>query len=266
MGIAVVAVGLFALPSTVSLFSGQHTWYALDDSNLMPCKKCHADVYEELCASGFHKWDGGNFSQGGDSGDTPSDFACYGCHRANASITYAAVGTSAAAVTPGKQAHAASTVACMLCHQYNASQAVSDDTSAGTGSNASALSGFFAGGFSDPYTGTGPYNYTGGGSTGEHAAHQRFIETAINWTKMEDANEACIACHTHVPVNITWKHAHDLNFTATWKDSGWVGTDEFPPTHFNVSDWGVNGTMINYSYGYGNGTGSTNSSGWYKGV
>ena len=251
MGIAVVAVGMFALPSTVSLFSGQHTWYAINGSNELPCKKCHADVFEELESSAFHKWDGGGFGQGGNS--PPEDTACYGCHRANASITYANVGDTVTNVTPGKEAHAASTVACMLCHQFNASVR--------TGSMAS----FAAGGF-DNVTGS-TYNYDNGSSVGgEHAAHQRFIEMAVNWPAMEDSNEACIACHTHVPVNITWKHAHDLNFTATWKDSGWVGTDEFPPTHFNVSDWGVNGTMINYSYGYGNGTGSTSSSGWYQGV
>ena len=139
----------------------------------------------------------------------------------------------------------------MLCHQYNATQAVNHSP------------GYFAGGFADPAN--TPYNYTNDTHKGGHAAHQRFIQTAINWTKMEDANEACIACHTHVPVNITWKHAHDLNFTATWKDTEWTGTDEFPPTHFNVSDWNVNGTMTNHSYGYGNGTGSTSSSGWYQG-
>lgn len=76
---------------------------------------------------------------------------------------------------------------------------------------------------------------------------------------MEDANEACIACHTHAPVNITWEHAHDIEFTATWEDLQWKGAEEFLPTHFNVSDWTVNGTVSNRSYGSGL-NGST--SGW----
>jgi len=32
MGVAVVAMGIFALPGTVSLFSGQHSWYGLGAS------------------------------------------------------------------------------------------------------------------------------------------------------------------------------------------------------------------------------------------
>jgi len=32
MAIAVIAIGIFALPSTVSLFSGQHSWYDLGAS------------------------------------------------------------------------------------------------------------------------------------------------------------------------------------------------------------------------------------------
>ena len=249
MGIAVVAVGMFALPSTVSLFSGQHQWYDISGSNALPCKKCHADVYEELCSSGFHKWNGGNFSQGGSG--TPDDAACYGCHRANSSVTYANIGTSAAAVTPGKQAHAASTVACMLCHQFNASDAVGSSYW-NKDLNVSNLSGFPAGGFANPYTGTVLYNYTNQTHKGGYAAHQKFIEDAINWSLMEDSNEACIACHTHVPVNITWRHAHDIEFVAYWNESLTL-----PPTHFSVDNFSANGTVYNASYGYGNGTGSS---------
>ena len=134
MGIAVVAVGMFALPSTVSLFSGQHQWYYLggySSDTKLPCKKCHADVYEEYLQTDAH-W---TLSSSG----TDPDKACYACHRANNSITYA-TGTDARggqSATPGKQAHAASTVACMLCHQYGAS------------SNVSTTAGPYAGGFPD---------------------------------------------------------------------------------------------------------------------
>ncbi len=247
ISIAVLVVGIFALPTTISLFSGQHTWYGISGDNQLPCRKCHADVYDELQASAFHRWNNSDNGFGRGSGPQ-SNFACYGCHRANASITYADIGTDFTDVTKGKEAHAASTVACMLCHQFNAS------VRTGT------MQGFPAGGFADPYAETGPYNYTKGTSTGGHAAHQKFIASTINMSAMEDSNEACIACHTHTPVNITWVHAHDLEFNATWKDISWNGTEEFPPTHFNVSDWDVNGTVTNQSYGNGSGSGSTG--GW----
>jgi len=45
LAIAIVAIGIFTLPSTVSLFSGQHSWYDLSGGgNQVPCEKCHADI------------------------------------------------------------------------------------------------------------------------------------------------------------------------------------------------------------------------------
>ena len=236
MGIAVVAVGMFALPSTVSLFSGQHTWYAIHDSNELPCRKCHAEIFEELENSAFHKWNGYKWNE--TPSGSPDNSACYGCHRANASITYANVGDTVTSVTPGTKAHAASTVACMLCHQFNASQAVNPF-------EGKSMPGFAAGGFEKPPG--SPYNYTNESCTGGHAAHQGFIESAVSDTKMEDANEACIACHTHVPVKINWTHRYSLEFNCT---------PEFnlPPTHFNVTSWTRNGTFNITVYGGRNGT------------
>ena len=253
MGIAVVAVGMFALPSTVSLFSGQHTWYDISGSHELPCEKCHAEIFEELENSAFHKWNG--YGWGENASGSPDNSACYGCHRANKSITYAGVGNSVTDVTPGKEAHAASTVACMLCHQFNASDAVSG----GNGTATWSMPGFAAGGFENPYETSWPdvpYNYTNGTAyPGGHAAHQKFIQMAINKTLMEDANEACIACHTHVPVKINWAHRVSLEFNCT---------PEFklPPTHFNVSNWNVNGTYNVTVYGNTTGNGSTSSENW----
>ena len=49
MAIAIVAIGIFALPSTVSLFSGQHSWYGLNTAgNQIPCDKCHMDIQDEM--------------------------------------------------------------------------------------------------------------------------------------------------------------------------------------------------------------------------
>ncbi|MGB2728470.1 MAG: hypothetical protein WBD09_08330, partial [Halobacteriota archaeon] len=112
--IAVVAIGTFALPNTVSLFSGQHTWYDLGPKgNDVPCEKCHADIAEEMDAL-----------EGPHTGETGyGRFECEYCHRIFSvwrrnstfeNYTYASGdGTGA---EPGVEAHAASTVACMYCH------------------------------------------------------------------------------------------------------------------------------------------------------
>lgn len=229
MTIAVVAIGVVALPCTMSLFQGQHTWYDLSGAEEeLPCKKCHADVFDELNESGHHMGFG---SAGPDNDD------CYACHRTNTSIGYANVSTK----TPGEQAHAASTVACMICHQYDPSNATYTPKN---------TSGGFAGGFSSGVNSTSPYNYvnTNVDNPGGAAAHDKFINSTIqNMTNMEDANEACVACHTHVPVDINWTHAYSMQFNASYKEG------IYPPTHFNVSNFNANGT---YNTTVTNGTAS----------
>ena len=124
--ITLVALGFLVLPSTISLFAGQHVWYSLNSSGedvggQIPCEKCHADVAEEmsqLVAAHTNETGYGRFE-------------CEYCHRTfwfeesddvNQTIynkyyfTYARVNTSPTDVQPGKQAHAASTVPCMYCH------------------------------------------------------------------------------------------------------------------------------------------------------
>ena len=299
LAVAVVAIGTFALPSTVSLFSGQHTWYDLgSEGNDVPCEKCHADVAEEMNAlTGPHTGETGyerlkceychrTFKI--EQGDTnPSDSEASGYDQypdvnlsLEAQYLYTYGSGDGSGATPGKQAHAASTIPCMYCHSGGSQGIAGNHGSGAAGFDCLSCHG-------NPHEGrytnaedcrrchanaitkgvydvppAGGFNLTANSSdTGELAAHKTFVMNSISNPQMEDANEACIACHTGIPVNITWKHAHDLNFTATWEGGLFPTT----PTHFNVSDWNVNGTVTNYSYGYGNGTGSTSSSGWYQG-
>ncbi len=50
--IAVIGIGLYALPQTVALFSGQHTFVNIDPTgNQIECAKCHGDVQAELGSS-----------------------------------------------------------------------------------------------------------------------------------------------------------------------------------------------------------------------
>ena len=136
MLIAILAIGIFALPSTVSLFGGQHKWYDLGKSdNDIPCIKCHADTYEEFKGTGVHAMLGYGIASNNTTTMTDVNAACMYCHRTG-SATFA-VGDDTGAI-PGKEAHAASSVACMYCHEYNASVSVPGDVQGGMG-------GFFAG-------------------------------------------------------------------------------------------------------------------------
>jgi hypothetical protein len=47
--VALVSVGVFALPSTVALFAGQHSFVNIDETgNQIDCIKCHGDIQSEL--------------------------------------------------------------------------------------------------------------------------------------------------------------------------------------------------------------------------
>ena len=254
MGIAVVAVGMFALPSTVSLFSGQHAWYNISYGEKLPCIKCHADIYDEYLMSDVHGSLSGSADNTTPQGGSAANAACYACHRAvytnKGNITYAS--GDEAGSTPGKEAHAASTVACMACHEFNASYAAPPAGGfENPYSNASGL-GITGGITSDPVSGL-KFNYTDSNHTGGRAAHQGFIEGAITFKRMEDSNEACLGCHTHIPVKINWTHARSIEFNATY-DKGL----QLPPTHFNTSEYKANGTVTVTSYGnYSGGANTT---------
>lgn len=92
--IALVGIGLYALPSTVALFSGQHSFENIDATgNQIDCVKCHGDVKAEMDSTGLNLQTG-----------TPpphAAFKCEYCHRieagaasgdnAYAIVTYAGV-------------------------------------------------------------------------------------------------------------------------------------------------------------------------------
>jgi len=293
--IAVVAVGVFALPSTVSLFSGQHAWYNLSTgTNDVPCEKCHADVAEEMeQLAGPHTGETGygrlkcgychrTFKiEQGDTDPNTNETPGNGYDQypdVNLSLearylyTYASGDGSGA--TPGKQAHAASTIPCMYCHSGGSQGMAGNHGSGSAGFDCLTCHG------TNPHEGrytnaedcrrchanaitkgvydvppAGGFNLTANATdTGSQAAHKTFVMDAISNTKMEDANEACIACHTSIPVKIRWTHGRSLEFNATY-DKGLV----LPPTHFNTSDYEANGTVNVTSYGNYSGGANTSS-------
>ncbi len=80
-----------------------------------------------------------------------------------------------------------------------------------------------------------------------NSIHEPFAAGSLNSSLLKDANEACVACHTHVAVNITWKKIAMINFTALGATDG----------SWNVTDFNFTTTIITT---YGNQTGGINSS------
>ena len=230
--IAVLVIGIFALPSTVALFSGQHSWYDLSESidgasgrNNVPCEKCHGDISAEMTHSdnGAHR-----------------DFTCAMCHRAYfTGYTYARghyyIGTPEYPPTPGQEAHAASTVECMDCHaaydlpMMNPPHTLDREYGGRCGH-------CHQGGYSPGFIAAGGFNLTPyAADTGTKAAHKKFVNDSINESLMDGANEACIACHTRIGVNISWTKSTTLNFNASENQDGVWSIDGFTAEGSNVT-------------------------------
>jgi hypothetical protein len=87
---ATIAVGMFALPTTMAYFTGQHDF--MDPTSVM-CSKCHGDIGTELSAGNVHE-----------------SLKCQACH-----VT---TGMSGMGSNPNvtKSGHASVAVECMDCH------------------------------------------------------------------------------------------------------------------------------------------------------
>ncbi len=96
VAMAVLAIGILVLPSTITLFAGQHTWYYKE---ALPCEKCHADVADEFQSSANYHPPGNTY---------PVWEACVLCHQVEP-LYPGDVSQSA-----GK--HAATVVPCDYCH------------------------------------------------------------------------------------------------------------------------------------------------------
>ena len=197
MAVAVIALGIFALPSTVSLFSGQHSWYELGAyGSQVPCEKCHSDIADEMASTGAHK-----------------DFPCENCHRTDADVRAYASEEGA-----GTGAHAASVEDCMICHDFECDGNYIHDYIAAA--DCLACHPMLLPEQLYPPT-AGGFNLTNApNDSGTKAAHKAFIVDSKNSTLMTGTNEACIACHTRVGVNITWTKNENLEFTVTEDSEG----------------------------------------------
>ena len=219
--IAIVGIGLFVLPSTLSMFAGQHSWYDPKESGI-PCQKCHFLEAEELSASGgphdpdytglLNSSAPYNDSEGGVGGtdfwgtNTVND-RCYGCHQTTGSNESGST-LYDSWDNQRNYTHAAVAVHCTDCHPW-----VKDEL------------------------------------TNVSAAHEPFYDDIIGTggsdaIMLKQENQVCLGCHTHVGVNISWTRAEYVSYNITANDSGYYVT-------WNSSDsLGENASRFNSSSGY----------------
>ena len=205
LGFAIVAIGLFVIPSTMSMFVGQHQWYSVRtiESQYEMCQRCHqAEVGEWQANTGAHAaYQAANPTIG-----------CF-CHQINETsliewgfdeniidsksfeifnetgqLNISAGSwnwTSNTSWRTTDTPHAAITIECVDCH-YNASEQLNNTNS----------------------------------------AHRQFFIQAKNTSLNEYGtnNTACMACHTMIGLNITMvRIGSGLDITATHgEDYNWT--------------------------------------------
>lgn len=203
LGVAVIAIGIFIIPSTMSMFVGQHRWYSVRTASAQydMCQRCHiAEVGEWQANTGAHNtyktWvtsasgaDPGCFCHQVNNtnlasfGFNTSRMTNFGFEQFNASGSInSSNSTWSSAWRSSSTPHAAVTIACIDCH-YNASAQLNNT----------------------------------------NEAHGAFYNESKNST-YGTANTACMACHTMVGLNITITRVksgiiisatHNANYTWT---------------------------------------------------
>jgi hypothetical protein len=218
IGIGIAALGLIALPQTLALFAGQHDFYEVsrDPANLgVPCVKCHADVASELFGSQVH-----------------SQVLCESCH-------VMALTNKGAKIGGDQSIHAAAAPACLDCHDGRLH-----------GGNETwhsfAKRPLVCLECHDPVDVSTNFINATSILYGANESHTEFASNASSATLLKGANEACIGCHTHVIVNITWQKPTNLSFKASVSTQG----------VWNVTDFAAGGVKTTNTTGNATGNGS----------
>lgn len=200
ISIAIISIGVFVLPNTLAIFSGQHTFDKAGNTTI--CAKCHSDVISEMQSGSYHKSlipaSGGNIECKGchTASTIASNLIILGNHSGNASAGFnvgldlrtgnftMANGTNAT----GNTVHAAITVECVSCH--------------------------YAVNFTDD-------------------AHRSFADNSSSLTWMKGSNEICVGCHTKTVLMMTWARKGGYNYSYDFQNSS--GQFTFNNTFVNVT-------------------------------
>lgn len=205
LGIAVIAIGIFIIPSTISMFVGQHQWFSVRtaQSQYEMCERCHAAEVGEWRANVARGGAHSSYVNEGNSGEAgcfchqvnesrlsmyginTTNIEGYGFEIFNESGSLTGVGDWNTSWRTQDTPHAALTIACVDCHLNASSQL----------NNPQEAHGAF-------------YNAT----------------LALNGDDVSE-NTACLACHTMIGLNITMERnqggiiivANHTNYTS----DGW---------------------------------------------
>lgn len=174
--ISVVAVGMFALPSTLALYTGSHAFVSGDN---VDCDKCHTSGMDDITAEL-------------ESGTAHQTLTCDDCHGTNNFNVDLSQGNS--------NGHAASMdVDCVGCHissDYGYNHPYIENSNYATDCN--PCHGPLQNGDVPPIDDI--LRQLNLATAAHHGV--TFNATADN-QGIDDRDQACIACHTDVPVNIT---------------------------------------------------------------
>lgn len=197
--LSVFVVGIFAMPNTLSLFSGQHT-FSNNGSEPYFCNNCHSDVYDEM------NW----YSGDAPAGSHGSLTTCKVCHRTGNLSAYGFLDDKGISGSPETNvsstgAHAAITVECVFCHDMV---------------------------IKNPGTGEPE------GLLNPNEAHNSFYNTANQTALLKGGNEACVGCHTHTRVDINWVRKGGYNITADITGGSWNVSVSLNQTDVNATTSG----------------------------
>ncbi|MBA1342486.1 MAG: hypothetical protein C5S52_02690 [ANME-2 cluster archaeon] len=194
LSVAVLAIGLFVLPQTMAMFVGQHTWFSVRtaENEYDMCEKCHINEVAE--------WNANN-DEGGAHSRYVAEYG-EGC----------------------------------FCHQINTTR-LEEYHLTDANSNISEF-GFEI--WSEMDTLNDSANWAWRPTTTPHAAvivdcvdcHYNESQQIANtnsahyafWNQTKNAentdnNTACMACHTHTHLNITWVRLSGINIVANHTDA-----------------------------------------------
>jgi len=146
-------------------------------------------------------------------------------------------GVGSKAINPGSEYHAASLVSCLECH--GGAEPLGHYSRVLDGEATASCEQCHYGSVNRwVELGAGGFGLLGGSDTGATEAHNEFAKTDDNLTRQKTvngtsmSNGACVACHTHVAVDITYTKPDTYQFNANLID-GTVGG--FTATGTNTS-------------------------------